>query len=142
VDAVPQPAIAVYFQSPFDLESVAERLEVVGVFYDLHACSVRSDGDSDLFDGAVFRVEASGQGASITRNEMMNYYKVYVPVELDALRKRASFIPTMNFSAALEEARRNGYCITVAGGQVLRGFHSNSIEVPLVVAGESLAVRE
>jgi hypothetical protein len=154
--ATAEPATGAVHPGPYPLDPVRGDLAVLFVSTDrplealtrftyahgfvLLACS-GDDRPRGLWSGQIHAATPAECGAPVGS---ANLYKVYVPLDRDRLRDRATSWQGSG-EAVLRLAAARGVCVRIGGGQMwwTHSLSSNEVPVPIVVADGSvtLAVR-
>ena len=127
------PLVQLLFSSETDLERAAKR-KAHHLYYDLRACG----SNEGLSDGAVFRATKLSRA---TEPGSSNYYRVFVPLDLDRITQAASGIGGLDLSAELATAREQGLCLRVGGAQMWGvAIFSNFINIPVALVGDTIVI--
>jgi len=131
----PGPAIRVTVEVPKDLERLARRLGVDGVYYSAAGCTAPRDLFAVLSRGPVYlsreQPESSGDRGFI--------YEFYLPKDLrrsvsESRHVLASRYQGFDLYEELRKAESDGLCVWLAGhGSSYRVFRTNSVRVPVSV---------
>ena len=136
----PGPRVAVFLSTTADLRRLAKS-HTHHLYFELLPCS-QTDHRYSLYTGDVFeateREHASVLGAGAMPDQRL--YKVHLPLDYARIVDEAGGYGTIDLTAYLESARRDGTCMRLGGATMwgVSALWSNRIAAPLAIRGESL----
>lgn len=135
------PFLAIFFLARRDLEPVAQKW-TYHLYYELLPCTQNSHG-YDLYSGQVYGATKEEIKTQLHSSEIsdLSLYKIHIPLKMDKIKRNAERFGALNVQSYLENARKDGLCFRVGGGQMSGiSMFSDVVKAPLVMGDNSLIV--